>query len=100
MVFIIEIEYTVDLTQIDALMADHAAWLDVNYGDGTFIASGRKVPRTGGVILTASVERSVVEAAVRRDPFAIADVATHTILEFTPTRVADGVVLHSGATEG
>jgi uncharacterized protein YciI len=41
----------VDLAMIDAEMRTHIAWLRTHYAARTFLASGRKVPRDGGVIL-------------------------------------------------
>ncbi len=32
--FIIDVEYTVDLSQIDAVLAEHRAWLDIYFQNG------------------------------------------------------------------
>ena len=52
--FIVTLTYLKPVEEIDALMHDHVAWLKKGYADGLFIASGRQVPRTGGVILARS----------------------------------------------
>lgn len=55
-----------------------------------FLASGRKVPRTGGVIL-AKGDRSDIEAFVAADPFSLHGVADYEITEVALTRTADGL---------
>ena len=52
--FIVLLTYRKPLAEIDRLMDDHVAWLKGHYAAGLFIASGRRVPRTGGVILARS----------------------------------------------
>lgn len=49
--FILELTYTAPLGRIDALLSEHVAWLERGYADGAFLASGRKNPRDGGVII-------------------------------------------------
>lgn len=79
------LDYLADLTEIDAALADHATWLDENYRSGLFLASGRREPRTGGVILAAGL-REDLENAVAADPFAQRRLARHTVIEFHPSK--------------
>ena len=88
--FIITITYLRPLEDIDALMPGHIEWLDKGYADGLFIASGRRVPRTGGVILARSGDEPALRAALAVDPFAIHGLARLDVVEFTPTRTAPG----------
>ncbi|MNU02476.1 YCII-related domain protein [compost metagenome] len=71
-------------------MEPHMAWVQEGYDSGLFLASGRKVPRTGGVIL-ARGERAAIEAIVAGDPFAVHGVADYEITEVALTRTADGL---------
>ena len=89
-VFILELTYTAPLDRIDALLEEHVAWLDQGYADGAFLASGRKSPRDGGVIL-ARGERADLEARAAADPFAVAGVAHYRVVEFVPTKTATGL---------
>ena len=83
--FVIVLDYVADLADIDAAIPAHGAWLDEQYQAGTFLASGRREPRTGGVIL-AHGEKAAIEAAVATDPFAVQGLARHTIIEFHPSK--------------
>lgn len=88
--FVIELTYKVDLAQIDAAMKPHMAWLDRHYAAGTFLASGRKIPRDGGIILATAPDRATLEAIVRDDPFVARGLADVRVIEFRASqRAAD-----------
>ncbi|MGH3429835.1 MAG: YciI family protein [Mycobacteriales bacterium] len=54
---------------------------------GALLASGRRVPRMGGVILVSgSLARDKLA-----DPFAVAGVAEYDVVEFVPSRTAPGL---------
>lgn len=87
--FVIELTYKVDLGQIDAAMKPHVAWLNKHYASGAFIASGRKVPRDGGVILATGEDRASVEAIVAEDPFVARGLADVRVIQFRTSQRAD-----------
>ncbi|WP_406278809.1 YciI family protein [Embleya sp. NBC_00896] len=89
--FVITLTYAVPVEEIDALMADHLEWLDRHYAAGTLLASGRRVPRTGGVILARAADRAALDAVLAEDPFARAGAAAYDVVEFAPTRTAPGL---------
>ena len=80
--FVIELSYKVDLARIDAAMKPHVAWLQRHYAAGTFLVSGRKIPRDGGIILAAGKSREEIEAIAREDPFYAHGLADFRIIEF------------------
>ncbi|MCX5386727.1 YciI family protein [Streptomyces sp. NBC_00083] len=86
--FILELTYTSPLDRIDALLDSHVAWLDEHYAAGVFIASGRKEPRDGGVILAVGDDRAVIEKLAATDPFVVNGVCAYRITEFLATKVA------------
>lgn len=81
--------YKVDLAQIDAAMNPHMAWLNKHYASGAFVASGRKVPRDGGVILATGDDRASIEAIVAEDPFVARGLASVRVIEFRMSQRAD-----------
>ena len=91
MVFVVTLTYTADLDRIDAVLPAHVEWLDAQYADGVFVASGRQVPRTGGVILAITEDRESLRTRLDLDPFHTLGLATHTVTEFIATRVAPGL---------
>jgi uncharacterized protein YciI len=61
----------------------HRAYLQAQFASGLFVASGRRVPWDGGVII-ARGSRADVEAAVDDDPFTREGVAETEIVEWLP----------------
>lgn len=86
--FVIELSYKADLAQIDAHMKEHVAFLREHYASGTFLVSGRKVPRDGGVIVAVGHDREAIEAVVRADPFVSRGLADYRIVEFRASQRA------------
>jgi uncharacterized protein YciI len=82
--FVLDLRYTADLDRVDALLPAHREWLAQHYAAGTFLASGRKEPRTGGVVL-AQGERSAIEQLLAQDPLTVGGVVEYTVTEFVPT---------------
>lgn len=88
--FILSLTYVKPQEEADRLMEPHMAWVNEGYDTGLLLASGRKVPRTGGLIL-ARGERADIEAFVAADPFSVHGVADYEITEVALTRTADGL---------
>jgi uncharacterized protein YciI len=87
---IVTLTYLKPVDEIDALMHEHVEWLKKGYADGLFIASGRQVPRVGGVILARSGDEPGLRAALARDPFVVHGAARCDLVEFTPSMTAPG----------
>jgi uncharacterized protein YciI len=89
--FIVSLTYIRPLQEIDALLGAHVNWLRQGYEDGVFVASGRKVPRDGGVILARGVSRAELDARLADDPFARGGAARYDVTEFVPSMTAAGL---------
>lgn len=89
--FIVTLTYLKPVADVDALMPGHIEWLERGYADGLFVASGRRIPRTGGVILARSGDEQALRDRLARDPFAIHGAARFDIVEFTPTKTSAGL---------
>jgi len=88
-VFVIELTYVAPLAEIDAAMKPHIAWLNQHYACGVFVASGRKVPRDGGIILATGDDRAAIDATVAADPFVARGLATVRVIQFRASQRAD-----------
>jgi uncharacterized protein YciI len=80
--FIINLHYIVPLEQLDAHMTEHVKYLHKYYKQNVFVASGRKVPRTGGVILALAKTREALDEIIHEDPFYINKLADFSVTEF------------------
>ncbi len=83
--FLILLSYKKPLADVDLFVAEHREFLERHYASGRFLLSGRKEPRTGGVILASAGSRAEVEAVVREDPFHREGLADYEIVEFLPS---------------
>ena len=86
--FVIELIYKAPLAEIDAAMTAHVRFLKKHYAAGSFLVSGRKIPRDGGVILAAGDSREQIEAIMREDPFCARGLADVRIVQFRASQRA------------
>ena len=84
--YIIELTYKVPTTVIDEQIASHMAYLEKYYASGHFLASGRKEPRDGGIIMAVAANRKKVEEIINEDPFKQKGLADYRIIEFKATK--------------
>ena len=63
-------------------MTDHVKFLQKYYKQNIFVASGRKVPRTGGIILVVAKSKEEIESIIKEDPFHKHKLAEFSIIEF------------------
>lgn len=78
---IIELTYNKSLNEVNALLQEHRDFLEKYYSKKTFLASGPKNPRNGGVIL-AMGNLPVIKKIIEEDPFYQHDVANYRMIEF------------------
>jgi uncharacterized protein YciI len=88
--FILSLTYVKPNEEADKHMEPHMAWVKEGYARGWFLASGRKVPRTGGVIFAVG-KRPEIDAYVAADPFTIHGVCEYEITEVAITTANDGL---------
>ena len=89
--FVIELTYTATLDAIDARMAAHVKFLNRYYAAGNFLASGRKIPRDGGIILAVGSNREEIQRIVEQDPFYREGLAAFRVIEFRASQRADDI---------
>lgn len=88
--FIFVLTYQKPLSEVEKYLGMHRTYLDINYKAGHFIASGAQEPRTGGIILCRAATKELAQEIMKSDPFYINKVATYDVIEFIPTKYADG----------
>ncbi|WP_341503941.1 YciI family protein [Gallaecimonas sp. GXIMD4217] len=89
--FIVTLSYRKPLSEVDRFVEEHRQYLKAGYAAGHFLLSGRKEPRTGGVILATAAGRDQVEALIEQDPFHREGIADYQITEFLPSMAAPGL---------
>ena len=87
--FVINLTYQVSLETVDRFLEEHICYLEEQYNAGNFMVSGRKEPRTGGIILAKGESIDQIEQIIEKDPFKKYGVATYEIIEFTPSKTRE-----------
>ena len=89
--FIVNLSYIKPLDTVDRHLPEHKDFLLEQYAKGVFIASGRKIPRTGGIILARAESRKELLMILEKDPFIKDGIADYEITQFAPSLIAEGL---------
>ncbi|MBA7944007.1 YciI family protein [Citrobacter sp. RHBSTW-00271] len=81
-IYVVVLTYVKPLEEVDAQILAHVEWLKKGYADGVFLASGRRVPRNGGVILAKCDSLESLEERLSQDPFQELNIAKVDIIPF------------------
>ncbi|KRL06677.1 hypothetical protein FC92_GL000464 [Liquorilactobacillus hordei DSM 19519] len=84
--FFFILTYKKPLTEVEKFLDNHNEYLDKFYKEGKFIFSGRKNPRTGGVILCNADNLEEAKNIYYNDPFYKNGIANYDVIEFQPTK--------------
>ena len=92
--FLLLSKYIKPAAEVDRVVEAHRAFLDTHYAAGHFILSGPCEPRTGGVIITATMPREAVEAIMAEDPFVREEISEYQIIAFRGTKMSEHLRSH------
>ena len=87
--FVVLLNYIKPMPEVDRFVEEHRVFLKRYYASGKFLLSGRKEPRTGGVILAVAETRAEIESIIQNDPFHREKIANYEIVEFLPSMSAE-----------
>ncbi len=87
--YIISLTYKVSLETIDSYLDAHIEYLNEQYDLENFQASGRKIPRTGGIILSKISNKKELLKILDKDPFKINGLAEYELTEFIPNKTCN-----------
>ncbi|MFT8312105.1 MAG: YciI family protein [Sporolactobacillus sp.] len=79
--------YVKPIQEVEKYLPLHNSYLDNYYNEKKFIASGRRNPRTGGVILMDATLDEAKKIS-KQDPFLINQIADYKYIEFLPSKCA------------
>lgn len=88
--FVLLLKYKKSLDEVEKVLGAHIEYLEKYYSSKKFICSGRRNPRVGGVILCRANTIEDVQVIIKEDPFYIKGIAEYEIIEFSPTKYAEG----------
>ncbi|WP_211882654.1 YciI family protein [Pseudarthrobacter albicanus] len=87
--YVVSLTYKVPEEIVDFHLPAHVTWLQDAFDEGVFMVAGRKIPRTGALLLS-NAERDILDTALAKDPFYVNGVADFEVMEFHANRVAAG----------
>jgi uncharacterized protein YciI len=87
--YVVSLTYKVPEEIVDFHLPAHVTWLQDAFDEGVFMVAGRKIPRTGALLLS-NAERDILDTASAKDPFYVNGVADFEVMEFHASRVAAG----------
>ena len=92
--FLLLSKYVKPASEVDRVVEAHRAFLDTHYAAGHFILSGPCEPRTGGVIIAATMPREALDAILAEDPFVLEAVSDYQVIEFRGTKMNEHLRSH------
>lgn len=87
--FLIDMQFLRPLDEIDQHIDAHREHLAQHYTNGQFLLGGRKVPRSGGIILSRHSSLGEVQAVFDSDPLVKLGAASYRVIEFQPVMMQE-----------
>lgn len=87
--------YLVDMNFIDMskvtpeLTERHKKYLEKQYKSSLLMFGGRKVPRTGGILVSAHPTKEALVGVLESDPFVASGAVSYVITEFIPVMASE-----------
>ena len=87
--YVVLLTYVKPWSEVMRLAPEHRAYAATRYADGSYLMSGRKPDRSGGVILAMAPDRGTLDTILAGDPFWRNAVARYEVVEFLPQMAAE-----------
>lgn len=80
--YLLNVSYIKPEEQVAPHREGHKDWVQKYFDEGTFLMSGPKKSKLGGVVLVKSIGKDLLKKIIAEDPYVEADVAEYQILDF------------------
>lgn len=81
--------YTKPWDEVMRWAPEHRTYAATRYADGSYLMSGRKPDKSGGVILALAENRARLDEILAADPFWREAIAKYEVVEFLPQMAAE-----------
>ena len=71
------------------LTAQHRSQIEKEYLKNKLMFGGRKVPRTGGILISKHSSQKELETVMNNDPFILSGAVSYDIIEFIPVMASE-----------
>lgn len=83
--FVVNLSYIKPMSEVEKYLKEHMEFIQNMFIQNHIVCSGKKNPRTGGIIICNFSDESEARLALNKDPFVIYGVASYELIEFIPT---------------
>lgn len=80
--YLLNVSYIQLPAAVEPLKPAHGAWVKKHLSEGVFLFAGPKTSGLGGVIVTKSVDRALLNAILSQDPYVTENVAEYQVVAF------------------
>ncbi|QQX81058.1 hypothetical protein JK628_04070 [Shewanella sp. KX20019] len=88
--YLVDMSFT-DMEKITPeLTAHHKSYLEKEYKLNKLMFGGRKVPRTGGILISQHASEYELQQVLNSDPFVKSGAVAYSITEFIPVMASKG----------
>ncbi|RDU60121.1 YciI family protein [Helicobacter marmotae] len=87
--FVCLVHYTKPFEEVSLYLNEHRSYLKKGYEAGFLLASGPRIPKTGGIIIGKFVDENAAKSFAKNDPFTQHNVAQYEIMPFEPVLYAE-----------
>lgn len=88
--FLVDMNFTNMEKITPELTGKHKNYLEKEYQKNKLMFGGRKVPRTGGILISMHSSEQELVQVLESDPFIKSGAASYSITEFTPVMASKG----------
>lgn len=82
--YLVDMSFT-DMAKITPELTDkHKRYIEQEYKANKLMFGGRKVPRTGGILISQHASEQELKQVLNSDPFVKSGAVTYSITEFIP----------------
>jgi uncharacterized protein YciI len=82
--YLVDMSFT-DMTKITPELTNkHKLYLEKEYKTNNLMFGGRKVPRTGGILISQHANKHELKQVLNSDPFVKSGAVSYSITEFIP----------------
>jgi len=87
--YLVDMSFT-DMSRITPELTErHKKYLEGQYKSGLLMFGGRKVPRTGGILVSAHATKESLIDVLESDPFVASGAVSYVITEFVPVMASE-----------
>ena len=87
--FLVDMSF-IDMAKITPeLTNEHKSYLEKQYKSNKLMFGGRKVPRTGGILISQHANEDELKEVLQSDPFIKSGAVSYSITEFIPLMASE-----------